>query len=337
MSKLVVCVLTWLFVSGCSLTPRQITVPLYERSGETLTFRSLSVGRFASHGTPVWSPDGASLAVTVTQDLSDHWVAVIDAESLSVKRYDIEKRPWDQTIIAWRGNGELTALAGRTLFFIDLSMDRITSVETEGIYGLSYVFDPLDRDTLLIGNTVQVEPMFIQSDLVRYNILTREITPITDTPDIDEYEPRISNDGKLMAHYYVSEIGPYSMGAWFPGEPDLVVILDGERRHMRIAISDTPYKLAIGPGGRRVAFVNHAHNERERSHYPLPGIYTVDITTEKRPELLFTSHVIDDGISAMTWSEATGRMAIITVYSPGFGDSILISEPISPEIFVRVP
>ena len=333
MSKIIVCVLTWLFLSGCTLTPREITIPLYGRPGETLTFRSMSVGRFASHGTPVWSPDGVYLAVTVRQDTS--WVAVIEAESLSVRRYDLDPISYRDTIIAWRGNDKLTALSGRTLYFIDLTTDEITSVETEGIYGLSYVFDPLDRDTILIGNTVQVEPRFIQYDLVRYNIITREITSITDTPDIDEYEPRISSDGKLMAHYYVTGRGSFEPGAQAASEPDLMVIFDGERHHMKIAISDTPYKMAVGPGGRRIAFVNHAQNERERSHYPLPGIYTIDITTEKRPELFFTSHVIDDGISAMTWSEATGRMVIITVYRPGFGDSILISEPILPSRFEK--
>ena len=142
----------------------------------------------------------------------------------------------------------------------------------------------------------------------------------------------MSNDGRLLVNYAVRP-GEMVRDIEGPGEADLAVILDGVKSHLNVAVQDIPYRLSVGPGGRRIAFSSQGEDDKDYfPDYRVTGIYILDIAYPDDPILLLADAEIRDGISSFAWSEATGRLAISTVYTPGRGDVILISEPVSLEL-----
>jgi hypothetical protein len=150
--------------------------------------------------------------------------------------------------------------------------------------------------------------------------------------DTQEFEPRYSSDGQKLALYRL--VGFRSLET-DRGDMDIVVITDGVEQVLDVA---TRYgeKFGFSPGGNWILyFSNDPWNPDYLPHHRVPGLYILNLEQDSVPHLLMPLDEVPGGVARFDWSEATGRLAIITVGRPG-RNQLLITDPISEEDLARL-
>ena len=150
-----------------------------------------------TYGAATFSPDGRKIAVTITDTLPDIWILDLDTD----KRRRLT-RGGANLMPHWSADGE-------TIFF---SSNRHSDQSTMGIYRKSLDYPPGEaeliveaaQDVLIMNmHDDRLAPVVQQNenvmDIHMVDLLTGEIQPVADRPDVSEVLAEVSPDGRWLA------------------------------------------------------------------------------------------------------------------------------------------
>ena len=150
-----------------------------------------------TYGAATFSPDGRRIAITINDALADIWI--LDLQTNARRRLT---RGGANLAPHWSADGE-------TIFF---SSNRHSDAFTMGIYrkspdsppGEAELIVEAPRDALIMNlHDDRIAPVIQQTenvvDLYLANLLTGEMRPVADRPDVSEVLAQVSPDGRWLA------------------------------------------------------------------------------------------------------------------------------------------
>ena len=162
-----------------------------------------------------WSPDGSRIALS-SKSQGSYNLAIVDYESLDTQTIRFPKLDAINSV-AWSPDGNKIAFDGnvgpyqdifvynlQTQDFANLTHDVFTDIQaawgpdSETIYFVSNRGEHVQPNTFLAGYSGMKENSFFQHDLYSISINTKNIDRLTNTPNWNEENPRLTQNGEML-------------------------------------------------------------------------------------------------------------------------------------------
>ncbi len=207
-----------------------------------------------------WSPDGSQIALS-SKSQGSYNLAIVNYESLETRTI---KFPQLDAInsVAWSPDGQKIAFDGNmgpyqdifvynleTDDFLNLTNDVFNDKEpawgpnSETVYFVSNRGDRLQPNTYLAGYSAMQHDFFFQTDLYGVRVGSSNIERLTNTPGWSEYQPAITNDGRML--FVSDQNGIPNIYEYDLNSRSIYPITDLQSGIMQISVSSDGTRLAF--------------------------------------------------------------------------------------------
>jgi Tol biopolymer transport system component len=267
---------------------------------------------FGHYGQPVWSPDSIHLAFTFRGSGSDElWV--IDITSRKTLKVATKGYISAYDGAAWQDNRTLWFIQDNALYKVDINDNKPVSVmrSKDGWEGLAFQ-SPTERLVFARKLITFSGQAYKPNDLFLFDPSTQKVTPLTNTPTLDERAPAYSVDGKRLAFAAddVSDFDPDKGGKLKPGLN--ILEQNGVVRRLDISVRNGANKLGWSPNSQYILSISDFDANGEYD----PRLYLHRADGTGKAKKIITRYD-DDGIFGLGWSPNGSRVAFTTVGTPG--------------------
>ncbi len=266
------------------------------------------------YGQPVWSPDNSHLAFTYNSSgLDELWI--LDVTSRETVKVAATGYMDSYSGAAWQDSNTLWFIQDNALYKVDIKSNKpvpvMPSDDSWGWEGLT--FQTITGNLVFAKRwiTFTSQP-YKPNDLYVFDTISKNVSQLTNTPDLNERAPVYSRDGKRLA-YAAEDTSELDLEHGKKAKPGLNILeADNTVRRLDISVRNGANKLGWSPNSNYILSISDF--DADGIYDPRLYLHRADGTGRARK---ITTDYDSDGLFGLGWSTDGSKVAFTTVGAPG--------------------